>query len=162
MIYAQLGLFNSWWLNYSDLCIFSPQSKNRRIVMLTIHLIYWKHIHLFRWKLTCTYSLIAIFSECLEDTDDMLWDIYKRKKSYKVLASYDEIYIAGKNMARWFFIDFKQCLVLQILYSLRKPIILLSSCFIVGLVVCDWLLGLINVLLFFLIATFDYKKFLHN
>lgn len=63
---------------------------------------YWKYIYLFIWKLTCTYSLIAIFSECLEDTDDMLWDIYKKKKekSYKVLASYEEMYIAGNNMVK--------------------------------------------------------------
>lgn len=26
-----------------------------------------------------TYSLMAILSECRDDTDDMLWDIYKEK-----------------------------------------------------------------------------------
>lgn len=129
-------VLNSWCINHYNLAIFSPQSKNRRTVALTIYLFYWKHIHLFIWKLTCTYSLIAIFSECLEDTDDMLWDIYKKEKSYKVLASYDEMYIAGKTTSRWIFIDIKECLVLQILYSLRKPIILLSSFSVVSLVVC--------------------------
>ena len=40
----------------------------------------WQFFFFHRKKINThnTYSLMAIFSECLEDTEDMLWDIWKR------------------------------------------------------------------------------------
>lgn len=66
----------------------------------------------------------------------MLWDIYKREKTYKVLASYDEMYIAGNNMVK---IN-NLLLIENSVYSCRSYIqarkqhTFLSSCSVAGLV----------------------------